>query len=71
MCAKFDIRASHDQVLDAGALPMDVLEKRIDDWIAGAKYRKAMHAILVKLRCAILRSFDKVNDPSARQVFRK
>jgi uncharacterized protein (DUF885 family) len=37
MCAKFDIRASHDQVLDAGALPMDVLEKRIDDWIGGAK----------------------------------
>jgi len=34
---KFDIRAFHDQVLDAGALPMDVLEKRIDDWIAGAK----------------------------------
>jgi uncharacterized protein (DUF885 family) len=32
--AKFDIRAFHDQVLDAGALPLDVLELRIDAWIA-------------------------------------
>ncbi len=35
--AKFDIRAFHDQVLDSGALPLDVLEKRIDDWIAAKK----------------------------------
>jgi uncharacterized protein (DUF885 family) len=35
--AKFDIRAFHDQVLDSGALPLDVLEKRIDDWIAAQK----------------------------------
>jgi uncharacterized protein (DUF885 family) len=32
--AKFDIRAFHDQVLDAGALPLDVLSSRIDAWIA-------------------------------------
>ena len=31
---KFDIRAFHDQVLDAGALPLDLLEQRIDAWIA-------------------------------------
>ena len=31
---KFDIRAFHDQVIDAGALPLDVLEQRIDNWIA-------------------------------------
>ena len=32
--AKFDIRAFHDQVVDAGALPLDVLSDRIDDWIS-------------------------------------
>ena len=34
---KFDIRAFHDQVLDAGALPLDVLSDRIDTWIAAQK----------------------------------
>jgi len=34
---KFDIRAFHDQVLDAGALPLDVLSTRIDAWIASQK----------------------------------
>jgi uncharacterized protein (DUF885 family) len=34
---KFDIRAFHDQVLDSGALPLDVLEDRIDAWIAAQK----------------------------------
>jgi len=31
----FDIRAFHDEVLGAGALPLDVLEERIDAWIEG------------------------------------
>jgi uncharacterized protein (DUF885 family) len=31
---KFDIRAFHDQVLNSGALPLDVLSARIDSWIA-------------------------------------
>jgi uncharacterized protein (DUF885 family) len=34
---KFDLRAFHDQVLDAGALPLDLLSERIDEWIAGQK----------------------------------
>ena len=35
--SKFDIKAFHDQVLDSGALPMDVLEQRVDAWIAAQK----------------------------------
>ena len=31
--AKFDIRAFHDEVLDAGALPLDVLDQRVTTWI--------------------------------------
>ena len=31
---RFDIRAFHEQVLTTGALPMDVLEGKIDRWIA-------------------------------------
>ena len=32
--ARFDIRAFHEQVLGTGALPLGVLERKIDDWIA-------------------------------------
>jgi uncharacterized protein (DUF885 family) len=34
---KFDLRSFHDQVIDAGALPLDVLEERINTWISGQK----------------------------------
>jgi len=34
---KFDIREFHAQVLMSGALPMAVLERKIDDWIAAKK----------------------------------
>ena len=30
---KFDLRAFHDEVLGAGALPLDVLEQRIHAWV--------------------------------------
>ena len=35
--AKFDIRAFHDQVIDSGSLPLDVLDERITAWIASQK----------------------------------
>jgi uncharacterized protein (DUF885 family) len=34
---RFDIRKFHDHVLGAGALPMDVLETHIKDWVATQK----------------------------------
>jgi uncharacterized protein (DUF885 family) len=34
---KFDVKAFHDEVLKDGAVPLDVLEKKIDRWIAAPK----------------------------------
>lgn len=33
--AQFDIKEFHNQVLESGSLPLDVLEKKIDRWIEG------------------------------------
>ena len=35
--SKFDIRAFHDQILSQGALPLDVLDMRVRDWVAEQK----------------------------------
>lgn len=35
--ANFDLRAFHDQVVDSGAMPLDLLEQKIDAWIATQK----------------------------------
>jgi uncharacterized protein (DUF885 family) len=32
--AKFDIRAFHDELLKEGALPLNLLEAKMDNWIA-------------------------------------
>jgi len=37
--AKFDIRAFHDEMLNGGTLPLDLLEARTDKWIANQKLK--------------------------------
>jgi uncharacterized protein (DUF885 family) len=39
--SQFDIRAFHDEILNGGALPLDVLETRVNAWIAAVKAGKA------------------------------
>ncbi|MFN2498089.1 MAG: DUF885 family protein [Pyrinomonadaceae bacterium] len=39
--SKFDIRAFHDEVLGAGALPLDSLDERINAWISRVKAQPA------------------------------
>jgi uncharacterized protein (DUF885 family) len=35
--AKFDLRAIHDAALDQGPMPLDVLEAKVNAWIAVRK----------------------------------
>ncbi|HUQ51611.1 MAG TPA: DUF885 family protein, partial [Gammaproteobacteria bacterium] len=36
---RFDIRRFHDTVLGGGALPLSILERRVDAWIATERAR--------------------------------
>jgi uncharacterized protein (DUF885 family) len=38
--ASFDVRKFHNAVLDDGPLPLDLLERRINDWIAAQKRKE-------------------------------
>jgi uncharacterized protein (DUF885 family) len=38
---RFDIKAFHDEILDAGALPLDLLEARVDGWLKGQAQKAA------------------------------
>jgi uncharacterized protein (DUF885 family) len=37
---KFDLRAYDDAVLETGSVPLDALERHIDNWIASQKAAK-------------------------------
>ena len=41
LASKYDIRAFHDEILNGGALPLDVLDMRVTAWIEGQKDRVA------------------------------
>jgi len=44
----FDLRAFHDEVLDSGALPLDILQQRVEAWIQ-QQQKSSEHARMHKI----------------------
>ena len=34
---KFDIKSFHDEILNGGAMPLDLLQERVERWIAHSR----------------------------------
>jgi uncharacterized protein (DUF885 family) len=45
----FDLRAFHDEVLDSGALPLDILQQRVEAWIQQQQQKSASSVRLRKI----------------------
>jgi uncharacterized protein (DUF885 family) len=45
----FDLRVFHDEVLDSGALPLDILQQRVEAWIQQQQQKSTGHAKLHKI----------------------
>jgi uncharacterized protein (DUF885 family) len=41
LAAKFDLKTFHDEILSGGALPLDLLDARVDRWIKAQLPAKA------------------------------
>ena len=50
--ARFDLRAFHDEILNAGALPLDLLQERVEAWIATQQHLDAHAAAAPQLQPA-------------------
>ncbi|HTU49944.1 MAG TPA: DUF885 family protein, partial [Acidobacteriaceae bacterium] len=45
----FDLRAFHDEVLDSGALPLDILQQRVEAWIQQQQQKPAGQTMTHKI----------------------